>query len=245
MQVVLLSGGVRSHGTGGWVLHGADVPPDLDGHPDGCTDEEHPCTGDAPWSGPGGATVDGMSSPDPAPWRPRTRPPGGRPAVPPGPGQESVWDYPRPPAVEPSAEHVVVRLGTSVVADTRRALRVLETSHPPTYYLPLADVAEGALVPLDAPTSVCEFKGRATYADVVGRDRDGELVVARAAAWTYPRPAPGYESLRGHVALYPGRMTLCTVDGEPVQAQAGDFYGGWRTGRVVGPFKGEAGTRGW
>jgi uncharacterized protein (DUF427 family) len=147
--------------------------------------------------------------------------------------------------VEPSAEHVVVRLGTTVVADTRRALRVLETSHPPTYYLPLVDVADGALVALGGPTTVCEFKGRATYADVVGRDEDGGLVVARAAAWSYPDPAAGYRALVGHVALYPGRMTLCTVDGEPVQAQAGEFYGGWRTRRVVGPFKGEAGTRGW
>jgi uncharacterized protein (DUF427 family) len=156
-----------------------------------------------------------------------------------------VWDYPRPPAVQTSTEHVVVRLGTSVVADTRRALRVLETSHPPTYYLPVADIRDGALAAAAAPTTVCEFKGRATYADVVGRGEAGARVVARAAAWTYPEPAPGYGALLGHVAFYPGRMTLCTVDGEPVQAQAGDFYGGWRTRRVVGPFKGEAGTRGW
>jgi uncharacterized protein (DUF427 family) len=156
-----------------------------------------------------------------------------------------VWDYPRPPAVQPSTEHVVVTLGTSVAADTRRALRVLETSHPPTYYLPLADVAEDALVFLDGPTTVCEFKGRATYADVVGRDARGATVVARAAAWTYPDPTSAYRALVGHIALYPGRMTLCTVDGEPVVAQSGDFYGGWRTHRVVGPFKGEVGTHGW
>lgn len=180
-------------------------------------------------------------------WRPRTAPPGGRPATAPGPGEESVWDYPRPPAVEPSAEHVVVRLGETVVADTRRALRVLETSHPPTYYLPLADVAEltDVLVPAGGPVTVCEFKGRAEYLDVHGRDRDGTPLVARRAAWTYPAPARGYEALAGHVAVYPGRMTTCTVDGEVVVAQAGDFYGGWRTRRVVGPFKGEAGTRGW
>jgi uncharacterized protein (DUF427 family) len=156
-----------------------------------------------------------------------------------------VWDYPRPPAVEPSTQHVVVLLGTSVIADTRRALRVLETSHPPTYYVPLADITDGALVPLETPTTVCEFKGRATYADVIGRDEAGTTVVARAAAWTYPMPTPGYRALLGHVALYPGRMTLCTVDGEPVLAQAGDFYGGWRTPSVVGPFKGEPGTHGW
>ncbi len=177
-------------------------------------------------------------------WRPRTPPPGGRPATPPGPGQESVWDYPRPPVVEPSDEHVVVCLGATVVADTRRALRVLETSHPPTYYLPLADLAGGALVPVDGVTTVCEFKGRAVYFDVVVTGDDGARTVRRRAAWAYPSPAPGYEALAGHVALYPGRFA-CTVDGEPVEAQEGDFYGGWRTSRVVGPFKGGAGTWGW
>ncbi|MBD7917162.1 DUF427 domain-containing protein [Cellulomonas sp. Sa3CUA2] len=177
-------------------------------------------------------------------WRPRTAPPGGRPATTPAPGQESVWDYPRPPAVVPSPERVVVRLGTTVVADTRRALRVLETSHPPTYYLPLADVTPGALVPADGPTTFCEFKGRATYSDVVGVDERGGRVVLRRAAWGYPDPAPGYEALVGHVALYPDGLT-CTVDGELVQPQDGDFYGGWRTSRVVGPFKGGTGTRGW
>lgn len=178
-------------------------------------------------------------------WRPRTDPPGGRPATPPGPAQESVWDYPRPPAVDPSGEHVVVRLGDTVVADTRRSLRVLETSHPPTYYLPLDDVAEGALVPVDGTGTWCEFKGRAAYLDVVGHDAAGRAVVAPQAAWTYPDPSPGYEALRGHVCLYPGRMSECTVDGEVVAAQEGDFYGGWRTSRVVGPFKGGAGTWGW
>ncbi len=177
-------------------------------------------------------------------WRPRTPPPGGRPAVPPGPGQESVWDYPRPPAVDPSTEHVVVRLGATVVADTRRALRVLETSHPPTYYLPRADVAEGALALSVGAATVCEFKGRAVYVDVLGVDGDGRPLVARRAAWSYPAPSHGYAALTGHVAFYPGRL-VCTVDGEPVLAQEGDFYGGWRTSRVVGPFKGAAGTRGW
>ncbi|GIG38730.1 DUF427 domain-containing protein [Cellulomonas phragmiteti] len=176
-------------------------------------------------------------------WRPRTPPPGGRPAVVPGPGQESVWDYPRPPAVRPSTEHVVVTLGATVVADTRRALRVLETSHPPTYYLPLADVAEGVLVPVDGVTTFCEFKGRAVYYDVVGTDDRGRAVLPRAA-WGYPTPARGFEALAGHVALYPAGLT-CTVDGEAVEAQDGDFYGGWRTSRVVGPFKGGGGTRGW
>ncbi|WP_298460916.1 DUF427 domain-containing protein [uncultured Cellulomonas sp.] len=166
-------------------------------------------------------------------------------ATPPAAGQESVWDYPRPPAVVPSDEHVVVLLGGTVVADTRRALRVLETSHPPTYYLPRADMDPGALRAVDGPATWCEFKGRATYLDVVGEGPDGSALVARQAAWTYPDPAPAFRALAGHVALYPGRMTRCTVDGEVVRAQSGDFYGGWRTARVVGPFKGEPGTRGW
>ncbi|MCC2315589.1 DUF427 domain-containing protein [Cellulomonas xiejunii] len=185
-----------------------------------------------------------MGTPSSSGWRPRTAPPGGRTATVPGPGQESVWDYPRPPAVVPSDEHVRVVLGATVVADTRRAVRVLETSHPPTYYLPLADVAEGALVPAEGPTTFCEFKGRAVYYDVVGTDDMGRRVVRPRAAWGYPHPAPGYEALADHVALYPDGLT-CTVDGERVQPQEGDFYGGWRTSRVVGPFKGGSGTRGW
>ena len=155
-----------------------------------------------------------------------------------------MWDYPRPPAVVPSTERVLVMLGTTVVAKTRRALRVLETSHPPAYYLPLDDVVDGALVRAGGPTTVCEFKGRAVYYDVVGTDGRGGRVVLPRAAWAYPTPAPGYEALAGHVAVYPGRLT-CSVDGEPVEAQEGDFYGGWLTSRVVGPFKGGTGTRGW
>ncbi len=144
----------------------------------------------------------------------------------------------------PSSEHVIVVLGTTVVADTRRALRVLETSHPPTYYLPIVDVADGALVPVAHVTTSCEFKGRAVYFDVVGTDPGGGRVVLPRAAWAYPTPEPGFEALAGHVAVYPDRLT-CSVDGEPVRAQEGDFYGGWRTSRVVGPFKGGAGTWGW
>ncbi len=157
-----------------------------------------------------------------------------------GPGQESVWDYPRPPRVEPTDELVRVALGGVVVVETRRALRVLETSHPPGYYLPVDDFAPGALVPSPGGESWCEFKGVAGYLDVVGGSS-----TARRAAWTYPRPAPGYEVLRDHVALYPGAMDQVTVDGEAVRAQEGGFYGGWITGRVVGPFKGAPGTRGW
>ena len=157
----------------------------------------------------------------------------------PGPGQESVWDYPRPPVVVAGAEHVVVELGGVVVAETRTPLRLLETSHPPTYYLPIDAWREGALRPA-AGSSVCEWKGVATYLTVVGGD-----LVETAAAWTYTDPVPDFAVLRGHVAVYPGRMTRCTVDGETARAQDGGFYGGWITSRVVGPFKGGPGSWGW
>ena len=157
----------------------------------------------------------------------------------PGPGQESVWDYPRPPRVEATTEHVVVELGRVVVAETRAALRVLETSHPPGYYLPADAFAVEALRPAEG-TSYCEFKGTAHYLDVLGGGQ-----VAPGAAWTYPRPTPGFEVLAGTVALYPGRMGRVLVDGEVVRAQEGGFYGGWITDRVVGPFKGAPGTRHW
>ena len=156
-----------------------------------------------------------------------------------GPGQESVWQYPRPPRVERSDREVVVVLDGVEVCRTRRALRVLETSHPPTWYLPADDWLPGALRPAPG-SSFCEFKGTASYLDVVAGDR-----VESAAAWTYPDPAPGFEALRGTVAVYPARMDRCTVDGEVVRPQQGGFYGGWVTGDVVGPFKGAPGTRGW
>ena len=158
--------------------------------------------------------------------------------VEPGPGQESVWDYPRPPRVEPSDARVIVRFAGRVICDTRRPLRVLETSHP-AYYLPRDDFAPSALQPVPG-TTFCEFKGTAAYFDLVVGVR-----VAARAAWHYPQPAPGYEALRDHVALYPGRVDEAKVDGEVVQPQPGDFYGGWITSAVVGPFKGGLGTRGW
>ena len=158
---------------------------------------------------------------------------------PPGPGQQSVWDYPRPPRVEPSTAEVVVVLGGVEVCRTRRGLRVLETSHPPGWYLPVEDWAPGALQPA-AGSSFCEWKGAADYLDVVGGDRR-----ATRAAWTYPNPVPAYEVLRGTVAVYPAAMDSCTVDGEPVRPQEGGFYGGWITDDVVGPFKGPPGTLGW
>lgn len=157
----------------------------------------------------------------------------------PGPGQESVWDYPRPPRVEPSSALVEVELGGRTVARTTRSLRVLETSHPPTYYLPRAAFVPGALRPADG-SSFCEWKGAASYLDLVADGR-----TAARAAWTYPDPSPGFEALRDHVALYPGLVDRCLVDGEVVTPQPGGFYGGWITSAVVGPFKGEPGTWGW
>ncbi|MEO7979411.1 MAG: DUF427 domain-containing protein [Sporichthyaceae bacterium] len=151
-----------------------------------------------------------------------------------------MWDYPRPPRVEPTGELVRVELGGVVLVETRRALRVLERSHPPAYYLPAGDFAVGSLVDAAGGTTWCEFKGTATYLDVVGGGR-----TLQRAAWTYPEPSRGFEDLRGHVALYPGRLDLVSVDGEVVRPQEGGFYGGWITDRVVGPFKGAPGTGGW
>jgi len=154
-------------------------------------------------------------------------------------GQRSVWDFPRPPALEQWHEHVVVRLGGVVVAETSDAWSVLETSHPPTYYLPPDAWVEGSLRPATG-SSFCEWKGTARYLDVVAGD-----VVAARAAWSYPSPVPRYDALRDHVAVYPGAMEECLVDGVRVGAQPGGFYGGWVTPRVVGPFKGAPGTLHW
>lgn len=153
---------------------------------------------------------------------------------------ENVWDYPRPPALEPCARRVRVRLGGVTIADSTRALRVLETTHPPGIYVPPQDIVAGALVPADTRPTFCEFKGTAVYFDVHG----GDAVVA-AAAWAYPDPVAAYAPLRDHVSFYPGRMDECLLDGEVVQAQEGGFYGGWITADLAGPFKGGAGTRGW
>lgn len=153
---------------------------------------------------------------------------------------ESVWDYPRPPRVEPWPGEVIVECGGGRIATSRRAVRVLETSHPPVFYLPPADVTPGVLRASAAGSTWCEFKGRASYWDVVVADD-----VRRAAAWSYPQPRPRYEALRDLVAFYPGRVDACYVDGERVRAQDGDFYGGWVTGNLVGPFKGGPGTAGW
>lgn len=154
-------------------------------------------------------------------------------------GQESVWDYPRPPRVETTSERVVVTLGGQTIVDTTAALRVLETSHPPVYYLPRTAFAPGSLEPA-AGSSFCEYKGMAGYLSI----RGGSAVADRAG-WFYPEPSPGFENLVDYVALYPGAMDSCEVDGETVLAQEGGFYGGWITSRVVGPFKGQPGSFGW
>lgn len=152
---------------------------------------------------------------------------------------ESVWSYPRPPAVRPSERLVEVVLGGEVIARTTAAIQVLETSHPPTWYLPSADFAPGALMPGEG-ASFCEWKGTARYFDLLGGGR-----VSRGAAWYYPHPASGFEQLSGRVAVYAGRVDECRVDGIPVLPQPGGFYGGWITPEVVGPFKGGPETRGW
>ena len=157
----------------------------------------------------------------------------------PKPGQESVWDYPRPPRLENCSKHIHVVFNGVTIVDTNRAKRVLETSHPPTYYIPPEDVKTEFLRAIPR-TSWCEWKGKALYFTVTV----GEKTVP-AAAWTYPEPVPGFASLQNYVAFYPDQMDACYVDGERVQAQAGDFYGGWITSDIVGPFKGGPGTWGW
>lgn len=159
--------------------------------------------------------------------------------VPPGPGQESVWDYPRPPALEPVGAAVRVEFAGRTVAESADALRILETSHPPTIYIPPDDVDLTLLVP-SAQTSGCEWKGRARYYSL---DVDGRT--APEAAWAYPDPRPLYLALKDHLAFYPGRVDACWLGGERVTPQPGGFYAGWITSRVVGPFKGEPGTWGW
>lgn len=150
-----------------------------------------------------------------------------------------MWDYPRPPRVEPSSAEVLVVLGGVEVCRTSRALRVLETSHPPAWYLPVADWLPGSLETA-AGSSFCEWKGVASYLTVVG----GGLR-AEQAAWTYRDPVPAYAALRDTVAVYPAAVDAAFVDGEQVRAQQGGFYGGWVTDDVVGPFKGEPGSTGW
>ena len=158
---------------------------------------------------------------------------------PPGPEQESVWDYPRPPRLENFTGSITVELGGRIIASTTRAWRVLETSHPPTYYLPRDAFAEGVLRPTRG-ASWCEWKGQADYYDLVAAGRS-----ASRAAWTYPRPSPGFAPIAGAVAVMAAAMDRCTVNGETVIPQPGGFYGGWINSWIVGPFKGIPGSTGW
>lgn len=152
---------------------------------------------------------------------------------------ESVWDYPRPPRLEREKRRVRVELCGVVLAESDDALRVLETSHPPAIYIPPRDVRMD-LFERTEQRSFCEWKGAAIYFDV----RTGERTVANVA-WSYPKPTPAFAAIRDYVSVYPGRMDACYLGGERVAAQPGDFYGGWITGEIVGPFKGGPGTRGW
>jgi uncharacterized protein (DUF427 family) len=168
-------------------------------------------------------------------WTGRARPPF---AVVPGPGQESVWDYPRPPRLVPDEREVVVQWGGREIARTRAAIRLLETSHPPTFYVPRADIDISVIVRASGG-SLCEWKGACSYYDVV---IDGERI--DRGAWSYERPFAEAAVIAGHVAFYADRLA-CFVGGERARPQQGGFYGGWITSELVGPFKGEPGTRGW
>ena len=154
-------------------------------------------------------------------------------------GLENVWDFPRPPRIEPVTRRLAVEVWGRLVAETTEGLRVLETSHPPTYYFPRADIAEEMLV-RGRQRTVCEFKGSATYWDL----KIGHQTVP-SIAWGYADPWPGYESLTGHLAFYPAKCTRCLVGDEVATHQPGDFYGGWITRHLRGPFKGAAGTAHW
>ena len=157
----------------------------------------------------------------------------------PGAGQISVWDFPRPPALQAVGDRVTITYDGRTLCDTTAAHRVLETSHPPTYYLPREDFDESMLRPAEGG-SFCEWKGMARYWDVVSGDRFEPRV-----AWSYPTPTPGFEAIRDHLAVYCGPMDRCTVGGHVAGPQPGGFYGGWVTPEVVGPFKGGPGTMGW
>lgn len=156
-----------------------------------------------------------------------------------GPGQESVWRYPRPAIADPSDRHIRIEHRGVVVADTRAAIRTLETSHPPSWYLPQDAIAAGLLQPSDR-RSFCEWKGEAIYWHVSIGDQ-----LLRDVGWSYPDPTPAFAVLRDHIAFYAGPFDRCTVDGEQVVPQPGGFYGGWITSDLAGPFKGVPGSMGW
>ncbi len=157
-------------------------------------------------------------------------------AINPEPGQESVWDYPRPPIGRRDSRLIEVRDAANTLATTRRSYKVMETASPPTFYVPQDDVNWDLLVSIDGG-SVCEWKGAALYWALAQSPNE-------PIAWSYPRPRPRFDMLKDYVAFYPGRVA-CFIDGEHVQPQPGRFYGGWITSDVLGPFKGESGTGHW
>ena len=157
----------------------------------------------------------------------------------PKPVKESAWDYPRPPRLESTSKHIRVEFAGRVIADTMRAFRVLETSHPPVYYIPPEDIRMQYLKN-EPGSSFCEWKGQARYLSVRVLTS-----TARRAAWKYPNPNRAFSAIKDYVAFYAELMDDCTVDGEKAQPQAGSFYGGWITEDIVGPFKGAPGTSGW
>lgn len=158
----------------------------------------------------------------------------------PKPGQESVWDYPRPPRLERSPKEIKIVFNQVIIAQSTNTYRVLETSHPPVYYLPPTDIKLEYLKPVAANPSFCEWKGMAAYYNLQVQER-----VVTNAAWYYPQPTEAFAPIKNHLAFYPSKMDACYVDGELVQAQPGDFYGGWITQDIVGPFKGDIGSWGW
>lgn len=154
-------------------------------------------------------------------------------------GQESVWSFPRPAIAQPTMAHIVIAHRGRRIVDSRRAIRTLETSHPPSYYIPPEDIEPGILRRAEG-RSVCEWKGEAVYWDVV---MDGQVI--ERVGWSYPSPLPSFAILKDHVAFYARPFDHCFVDGQVVTPQPGPFYGGWITSGFAGPFKGGTGSAGW
>jgi uncharacterized protein (DUF427 family) len=155
------------------------------------------------------------------------------------PGQESVWAYPRPPRLEPTSKRIQIVFNDVTIVDTTRAYRVLETSHPPTYYLPPEDIQQQYLQKSDRQT-FCEWKGAGSYYSVVVGDQ-----ILTDVGWYYAQPTPAFKAIENYVAFYAAPMDACYVAGEKVIPQPGNFYGGWITQDIAGPFKGEPGSWGW
>ncbi|MEP6924083.1 MAG: DUF427 domain-containing protein [Pyrinomonadaceae bacterium] len=154
-------------------------------------------------------------------------------------GQESVWDYPRPPLLQPTTKHLKIIFGGIMIAETTGAFRVLETSHPPVYYFP-PDHVKREFLREASGSSFCEWKGSAGYYSIEANSKRVEK-----AAWFYANPTPAFAAVKNYIAFYPSKMDACFVNDELVNAQEGDFYGGWITNEIVGPFKGANGTWGW